>query len=335
MSILVTGGAGYIASHTVKALQRQKRDVVVYDNLVKGHQQAITDVPLIVGDIHEEDKMARVIEEYGVDSVIHFAAYSLVGESMIGPAKYYKNNVCGTMSLLNTLIKKDVKKIVFSSTAAVYGEPKEIPITEESPKNPTNVYGRTKLVIENMLSDYDRAYGLRFAALRYFNACGADESGALGEDHNPETHLIPLVLAAALGQREHIEIFGTDYSTPDGTCIRDYIHVCDLAQAHILALDALQKGAASEVYNLGNGNGFSVREVIKTVEMVTKKKIAVVESGRRDGDPAVLIASSDKIKKQLGWLPKYTKIEDIIASAWYWHSRFPQGYGHEDSEGID
>lgn len=335
MSILVTGGAGYIGSHTVKALQNQKRDVVVYDNLVKGHRQAVAGVPLIVGDICEEDKIVWTIEKYDVDSVIHFAAYSLVGESMIEPEKYYENNVCGTMKLLNTLIKKNIRKIVFSSTAAVYGEPKEIPITEESPKEPTNVYGRTKLIIENMLSDYDRAYGLRFAALRYFNACGADESGLLGEDHNPETHLIPLVLAAVLGQREHIEIFGTDYLTPDGTCIRDYIYVGDLVQAHILALDALEKGAASEVYNLGNGNGFSVREVIKAVEVVTKKEITVVETGRRKGDPAVLIASSDKIKKQLGWSPKYTRIEDIIASAWYWHSRFPQGYGHEDSEGID
>lgn len=335
MSVLVTGGAGYIGSHTVKALQRQKRDVVVYDNLEKGHRQAVAGIPLIVGDIREEDKVSWVVKEYAVESVIHFAAHSLVGESMIEPSIYYENNVCGTMKLLNTLIKKNIRKIVFSSTAAVYGEPQEIPLTETSPKNPTNVYGRTKLIIEDMLADYDHAYGLKYIALRYFNACGADGSGMLGEDHRPESHLIPLVIAAALKKRQNIEIFGTDYPTPDGTCIRDYIHVGDLAQAHILALDALREGGASEVYNLGNGNGYSVREIITAVEKVTQKQIAIAESERRAGDPAVLIASSEKISKQLGWHPKYTRIEDIIASAWRWHSHFPCGYGDKDSERMD
>lgn len=335
MSVLVTGGAGYIGSHTVKALQRQKRNVIVYDNLERGHRQAVAGVPLIVGDIRDEDKVSWAIKEYGVDSVIHFAAHSLVGESMIEPSIYYENNVCGTMKLLNTLIKRNILKIVFSSTAAVYGEPQEIPLSETSPKNPTNVYGRTKLIIENMLSDYDHAYGLKFTALRYFNACGADRSGMLGEDHFPESHLIPLVIAAALKKRQNIEIFGTDYPTPDGTCIRDYIHVSDLAEAHILALDALRDGADSEVYNLGNGKGYSVREIITAVENVTRKNIAVVESGRRTGDPAVLIASSEKISSQLGWRPKYTRIEDIIVTAWNWHSHFPHGYGDKDSERVD
>jgi UDP-glucose 4-epimerase len=326
MSILVTGGAGYIGSHTVKALQRQNREIVVYDNLIKGHHQAVQGVPLIVGDLHEVDKLAAVLEDYNVDSVVHFAAYSLVAESMVKPQLYYENNVGGTMKLLNLLVEKNIEKIVFSSTAAVYGEPAEIPITEAAPKDPTNVYGRTKLMIENMLADYEAAYGLKHVALRYFNACGADESGTIGEDHQPESHLIPLVLAAALGQRESIQIFGTDYPTVDGTCIRDYIHVDDLAQAHILALDALYQGKGSAAYNLGNGNGFSVREVITAAEKVTQKKIKVVEAARRAGDPAVLIASAQKIANELGWRPKRPELERIIASAWAWHRKFPQGF---------
>jgi UDP-glucose 4-epimerase len=245
---------------------------------------------------------------------------------MVKPQLYYENNVGGTMKLLNLLVEKNISRIVFSSTAAVYGEPAEIPITEAAPKDPTNVYGRTKLMIENMLADYEAAYGLKYVALRYFNACGADESGTIGEDHQPESHLIPLVLAAALGQRESIQIFGTDYPTADGTCIRDYIHVDDLAQAHILALDALYQGKGSAAYNLGNGNGFSVREVITTAEKVTQKKIKVVEAARRAGDPAILIASAQKIANELGWQPQQPELERIIASAWAWHKKFPQGF---------
>lgn len=326
MTVLVTGGAGYIGSHTVRALQRKGRDVAVYDNLVKGHRQAVSGVPLIVGGLQETDKLEAVLKNYGITSVVHFAAYSLVGESMSEPGKYYDNNVTGTMKLLDTLIQNNIRKIVFSSTAAVYGEPEEAPITEETTKKPTNVYGRTKLMIEEMLADYDAAYGLKYAALRYFNACGADEDGMIGEDHRPESHLIPLVLAAAAGMRENIQIFGTDYPTPDGTCIRDYIHVNDLAEAHILALDGLQQGRGSGVYNLGNGSGFSVREVIDTAVRVTGKKIKVVEAARRAGDPAVLIASAEKIKRELGWQPKIPQLEDIIVSAWKWHSTHPHGF---------
>ncbi|MDX9870969.1 MAG: UDP-glucose 4-epimerase GalE [Clostridia bacterium] len=327
MSILVTGGAGYIGSHTVRALQRQNRTVAVYDNLVKGHRQAVAGAPLIIGDLQETDKLETVLKEYGIDCVVHFAAHSLVGESMTQPRKYYDNNVIGTMKLLDTLVKNNIGKIVFSSTAAVYGEPEEVPITEEARKNPTNVYGRTKLMIEQILADYDAAYGLKYMTLRYFNACGADQDGTIGEDHRPESHLIPLVLAAALGMRENIQVFGADYPTPDGTCIRDYIHVDDLAEAHILALDALQGGAASQVYNLGNGSGFSVREVIETAQRVTGREIKVAEAPRREGDPAVLIASSAKIKKDLGWGPKKPGLEEIIASAWKWHGQNPHGFG--------
>lgn len=315
--ILVTGGAGYIGSHTVRRLKRKGYDVVVYDNLSKGHRWAVKDTELVVGDILDYAKVCEVIKKYGIDSVIHFAAFSLVGESMQDPQMYYVNNVSGTISLLRAMINCGVKKIVFSSTAAVYGEPKEVPIREDSPLNPTNVYGRTKLMIESMLKDCEMAYGLKHVILRYFNAAGADDKGDIGEDHSPETHLIPLVLKAAKGEREDIKIFGTDYNTPDGTCIRDYIHVNDLADAHILALESLKEGR-SDIYNLGNGNGFSVKEVIEMAEKVTGKSIKKTEDDRRAGDPAVLIASSEKIKRELGWRPVYTDLEAIIQTAWNW-----------------
>lgn len=319
MNILITGGAGYIGSHTVKALKKKGYFTVVYDNLSSGHEYASKGDIFIKGDIFDSNLLADTIKKYDIDSIIHFAAYSLVGESMTNPKKYYTNNVQGTLNLLNTMLENNINKIVFSSTAAVYGEPKNIPITEDCPKDPTNVYGKTKLMIENMLEDYSKAYALKYIALRYFNACGADPQGDIGEDHNPETHLIPLVLQTCAGKRESIKIFGQDYPTKDGTCIRDYIHVNDLASAHVLALEALQKGHKSEVYNLGNGNGFSVAEIIDTAEKVAGIEIKKEFTGRRSGDPAILIASSDKIKKALGWNPEYTDISKIIQTAWNWH----------------
>lgn len=319
MAILVTGGAGYIGSHTVRQLSKQGKEVIVLDNLQKGHRHAVDRDRLIIGDISDKKLVTEVIKNYNVDSVIHFAADSIVGESMSNPSKYYNNNVIKTINLLDAMIENDVKKIVFSSTAAVYGEPDEIPIREDVQTKPTNVYGRTKLIIENILQDYDHAYGLKYIALRYFNAAGADESGEIGEDHSPETHLIPLVLNTALGKREKILIFGDDYNTPDGTCIRDYIQVNDLAQAHILALKALGPGSKSAVYNLGNGNGFSVKEIIEVAENVTGINIKKEIADRRQGDPAVLVACSDKIKKELGWQPQYTSLEKIIETAWNWH----------------
>ena len=328
MNILVTGGAGYIGSHTVRALLSSRRFTpVVFDNLSTGHAESVPEGTVLVkGDIHDIDFVADTLKKYNIEGVIHFAAYSLVGESMVDPAKYYTNNVEGTLHLLLGMKKAGVDKIVFSSTAAVYGEPEKTPIEEDFPHNPTNVYGRTKLVIENMMRDCTNAYGLQYAALRYFNAAGAAEGGYIGEDHNPETHLIPLILKTAQGVRDHISIYGTDYPTPDGTCIRDYIHVVDLAQAHILAMKYLLQGGESNYFNLGSEKGFSVREMIEATKKVTGKDFKVVEEGRRAGDPAVLIASSQKSKKVLGWKPCHSSIEEIIASAWNWHVNHPYGY---------
>ncbi|MFU0800464.1 MAG: UDP-glucose 4-epimerase GalE [Xylanivirga thermophila] len=326
MAILVTGGAGYIGSHTVKELKDRGREVVVYDNLSRGHRDAVGEVPLIVADLMDSKVLAKTIEDYNIDSVVHFAAESQVGESMQNPQKYYLNNVSGTLNLLKVMLDKDVKNIVFSSTAATYGEPEEVPITENCPKNPTNVYGRTKLMIEHILSDYDRAYGLKYVALRYFNAAGAHISGEIGEDHAPETHLIPIIMEVLLGKRDKLSIFGTDYATEDGTCIRDYIHVTDLAQAHILALDWLKSGNPSRAYNLGNGNGFSVKQVVDTVERVTGREIPVEYAKRRAGDPAVLIASSQKVRDELKWQPQFDDLDTIISTAWKWHSNHPNGY---------
>ncbi|BBB90114.1 MAG TPA: UDP-glucose 4-epimerase GalE [Methylomusa anaerophila] len=328
MGVLVTGGAGYIGSHTVYELIKTNQQVVVYDNLSKGHRGAVpAGIPLIMGDIREAARLAETIEANHIDTVIHFAADSLVGESMQDPAKYYENNVVATLALLNTLRKCGVNRIVFSSTAAVYGEPELWPIAENFRTNPTNVYGRTKLVIEGILADFSQAYGLKYVSLRYFNAAGALNSGTIGEDHAPETHLIPLVLKTALGQRQAIDIYGTDYPTPDGTCIRDYIHVTDLAQAHVLALEYLQAGGASRIYNLGSERGFSVREVIDRAKFVTGIDFPVQEKERRAGDPAILVASSERIRQELGWKPACSELDTIIRSAWQWHKNNPHGFG--------
>lgn len=327
MNILVTGGAGYIGSHVVEELKENNITPIVYDNFSTGHADAVPeDVQLIQGDIHDRNFLEHVLGEYEIDGVMHFAASSQVGESMKDPAKYYFNNVAGTLSLLNAMRNAGVDYLVFSSTAAVYGEPDKVPITEDMKLNPTNVYGRTKLMIEKMLADYSMAYDLRYVALRYFNAAGASLLGNIGEDHRPESHLIPLIIQAALGKRESVSIFGTDYPTPDGTCIRDYIHVKDLASAHVLAMQHLANGGESKAYNLGTENGFSVRQIIDAVKRVTGRDFAVIEEGRRAGDPAKLIASSEKIKKELHWQPKYSDIDRIVSTAFTWHEGHPNGY---------
>ena len=324
--ILVTGGAGYIGSHTVRELRERNMDVVVYDNLVTGHIEAVGDAPFVKGDIFDTELLRETFRKYNVDSVIHFAAYSLVGESMTNPAKYYRNNVAGTLSLLDAMLAENVKYLVFSSSAATYGDTGDGLITEDSPQNPTSVYGQTKLMMEQFMSDYDKAYGMKYVALRYFNAAGAHRDGDIGEAHNPESHLIPIILQAASGKRDHIGIFGDDYPTRDGTCIRDYIHITDLAAAHIRALEYLKNGGKSTYYNLGNGNGFSVKEVIETARKVTGLDIKSTVEARRPGDPATLVASSDKIKRELGWKPRYDSLEEIVASAWKWHSTHPDGF---------
>lgn len=327
MTILVLGGAGYIGSHTVYELVKEGADVVIADNLETGHIEVVhPDARFYQGDIRDRSFVDSVFEKESIDAVIHFAANSLVGESMVNPLKYYDNNVCGTKVLLESMIAHDVKKIVFSSTAATYGEPENIPILEDDKTCPTNTYGETKLSMEKMMKWTDVAHGLKYVALRYFNACGAHESGKIGEAHKPETHLIPLILQVPLGQRDHISIFGDDYDTKDGTCVRDYIHVTDLAQAHILAVKYLLDGNESNVFNLGNGVGFTVKEVIETAKKATGKEIKAVTEGRRAGDPATLIASSEKAKKILGWKPEHADLEKIISSAWKWHESHPDGF---------
>lgn len=328
MKILVLGGAGYIGSHTVYSLIEQGNEVIVFDNLETGHIEAVhPKAKFYKGDLRNRVHIDSVLDvEKNIDAVIHFAANSLVGESMINPLKYYDNNLCGTKVLLESLIAHNIKNIVFSSTAATYGEPKHTPILEDDPTDPTNCYGETKKAMERMFYWTQQAHGLKYVSLRYFNACGAHISGKIGEAHNPETHLIPIILQAANGTRDHISIFGTDYNTPDGTCIRDYIHVTDLAQAHILAVKYLLNGGESNIFNLGNGVGFSVREVIETAKKVTGKEIKVIEEERRAGDPAILIASSDKAKNSLGWKPEYNDLSTIIETAWKWHSTHLNGY---------
>ena len=317
--ILVVGGAGYIGAHMVRQLVNARYDVVVLDNLSTGSRKLVQGGEFIQGNLGDSDLLDRLFADHAFDAVMHFAAFSQVGESMHQPLLYYRNNLAETVALLDAMVRHDVKRFIFSSTAAVYGEPVAIPIAEDHPCAPTNPYGNTKLAVERMLADCDAAYGLKYTALRYFNAAGADESGEIGELHDPETHLIPIVLRAADGQIDHIQVFGTDYPTTDGTCIRDYVHVNDLAQAHLLALDALLEGGDSAIYNLGSSSGYSVREVIGKAEAVTGKKIPVVEAPRRPGDPAVLVASSEKIKRQLGWTPAYDNLEKIIQTAWNWH----------------
>lgn len=330
MAILVLGGAGYIGSHTVYELIDKGEQVVIADSLQTGHIEAVhPKAKFYKGDIRNKSFLDALFGNEKIDSVIHFAANSLVGESMTDPLKYYDNNLYGTMVLLESMVKNGVNKIVFSSTAATYGDPESIPIKECDRKEPTNTYGETKLAMEKMMKWVSNAHDLKFVSLRYFNACGAHLSGEIGEDHNPETHLIPLILQVPNGQREHIGIFGDDYETPDGTCIRDYIHVTDLADAHILAVEYLQKGNNSDIFNLGNGIGFSVKEVVETARKVTGHPIPAVISPRRAGDPAQLIASSEKAKKILGWNPQHEDLNEIIASAWKWHQKHPDGFNKE------
>jgi UDP-glucose-4-epimerase GalE len=319
--ILVTGGAGYIGSHTCKLLFQQGYSPIVYDNLITGHRSSVKWGDFIYGDIQDSTKLIDVLRNYKPEAVIHFAAFAYVGESVTDPAKYYKNNLSGTLSLLEALRITGVNKIIFSSTCATYGEPVELPIPESHPQNPINPYGRSKLMIENILEDYSQAYQMKYVALRYFNAAGADPDAEIGEDHDPETHLIPLVLDAASGKREGISIFGDDYPTKDGSCIRDYIHVNDLGQAHLNALTYLIAGGTSNQFNLGNGRGFSVKEIIDTVKSVTGLDFPVSIKPRRAGDPPVLIGDASKAEKVLDWKPAIPKIEEIIETAWKWHNR--------------
>ncbi|MGP1375887.1 MAG: UDP-glucose 4-epimerase GalE [Almyronema sp.] len=323
-TVLVTGGAGYIGSHAVKALQVAGYEVVILDNLVYGHRELVENVlqaKLIEGDISDRLLLDNLFSTHKIDAVMHFAAYIFVGESVENPAKYYRNNVVGTLTLLEAMVAAGVNNIVFSSTCATYGPPQYTPLTEDHPQAPISPYGMTKLMVEKILADFDAAYGLKSVCFRYFNAAGADPDGKLGEDHNPETHLIPLVLLTALGKRDAIAIFGTDYPTPDGTCVRDYIHVSDLAQAHVLGVKHLLAKGQSDAFNLGNGNGFSVKEVIETAKQVTGKDFKVNLRDRRPGDPAVLVGSSEKAQTVLGWQPQYACLEDMISHAWQWHQQ--------------
>jgi len=322
-TVLVTGGAGYIGSHTVRRLVQNGYQVAVFDNLSKGHRWAVPqDVPLIVGDIADTAHVAMTIRQFHVTSIVHFAAFSLVGESMIEPRAYYTNNVIGTLHLLDAMRVTGVDRVVFSSSAAVYGEPTTVPIEEDSGLAPTNVYGRTKMAIEGILHDYAVAYGLRSVSLRYFNAAGADPDGGIGEDHDPETHLIPLVLQAAAGRRPSVSVFGSDYPTADGTCVRDYVHVNDLADAHILALESLERQTEA-VYNLGSGEGFSVRQIIETAQRIVGHDIPVLQADRRAGDPAVLVAGNQRARRDLGWSPQLADLEAIIRTAWNWEQHRP------------
>lgn len=327
MAILVLGGAGYIGSHTVRQLIKAGKDVVVADNLLTGFRKAVDPKARFYQlDIRDRQALDRLFETEKIEGVIHFAASSLVGESMQLPLKYYENNLWGTTVLLQSMVAHGVDKIVFSSTAATYGEPRQIPIREADITEPTNCYGQTKLAMEHMMKWVAQAHGLRYVALRYFNACGADSAGDIGEAHNPESHLIPLILQVPNGKREAISVFGEDYDTKDGTCVRDYIHVTDLAQAHILAMEYLAAGGQSDVFNLGNGVGFTVKEVIEVARKVTGHPIPAIMCDRRAGDPAQLVASSEKARKILGWNPQFADLHTIVASAWRWHSTHPNGY---------
>lgn len=324
--ILVTGGAGYIGSHVNKELSRKGYETVVFDNLVYGHREFVKWGEFILGDLGDIEQIRLIFKKYPLKAVMHFAAFAYVGESVKEPHKYYLNNVKNTLNLLQVMLENEVEFFIFSSTCATYGIPEKIPIPENHPQNPINPYGKSKLMIEQILEDYSKAYGLKYVSLRYFNAAGADPDCEIGEWHEPETHLIPLVLDVAIGKGEVLKVFGTDYPTPDGTCVRDFIHVIDLADAHILALEYLFKGYKSQVFNLGNGNGFSVREVIRTAEEVTKRKINFLDWDRRPGDPPVLVGSSERAKDVLRWRPKYYKLPIIIETAWEWHKKLYKEY---------
>lgn len=324
MRILVVGGAGYVGSHCLRAVLARGHEAWAFDNLSQGHTGAVPEGRLIEGDLLDTPKIVDLLKAKEINVVMHFAAKALVGESVVRPDIYYKTNVTGTLSLLDAMVAANVKKLIFSSTCAVFGVV-EPPIVEELPKNPINPYGFTKLVIERALADYAAAFGLEAAALRYFNACGAAEDASIGEDHNPESHLIPIVLQVALGQRPHVQIFGTDYPTPDGTCVRDYVHVNDLADAHLRVLDHLKPGQLVD-YNLGTGVGVSVRQVVEAARRVTGHPIPVVESARRPGDPAVLMGDAGKALRELGWQARVKDIEQVVRSAWAWHQSHPNGY---------
>lgn len=327
MAVLVTGGLGYVGSHSVKQLVSRGEQVVVLDNLLFGHREAVGGCEVVVGDIGDRGLLGDIFTNHSIDAVMHFAALADVPESVAHPRKYYDTNIAKSLAMLDAMLDHDVKLMIFSSSAATFGEPKTVPIPEDHPKAPTNPYGRSKLMLEEILREYEHAYGLRAISLRYFNASGADPSGSIGEDHTPEHHLIPIVLQVALGQREKVNVYGADWPTRDGTCVRDYVHVTDLAQAHLRALDALRNGHATAEYNLGNGSGYTVLEVIRMAEAVTGRKIQAVSADRRPGDPAVLVASSEKIAKDLGWTPQYPELKTIVETAWNWHSNHPNGYG--------
>ncbi len=324
--ILVIGGAGYIGSYMCKYLSKNGYEPVVLDNLSRGHRQTVKWGTFYKGSMSDSELLKQIFSQYNIVAVMHFAAYAYVGESVTEPSMYYMNNVADTIKLLQVMSEESISNVIFSSTCATYGEPMEIPITEEHPQNPINPYGRSKLMVEQILEDFSNAYGMNYTSLRYFNAAGADLEGELGEDHSPETHLIPLVLQAALGMREEIEIYGDDYPTEDGTCIRDYIHIDDLAQAHFLALEKILNREAGGIFNLGNGKGYSIKELIEVARHVTGKPIPSKIVKRRSGDPAVLVGSSDKAIKELGWKPRFSDLTAIIETAWEWHKSHPKGY---------
>jgi UDP-glucose 4-epimerase len=326
MRILVTGGAGYIGSHTVRQLLAAGHDVTVYDSLDAGHRAAVPAESLVVGDLRDVDHIDQLLLVNRVEAVMHFAALANVSESVTNPARYYTNNLIYGLQLLDRCRRNGVERFVFSSTCATYGAPRAVPITEDEPQAPVNPYGNTKLALERALADYATAYPFGYCALRYFNAAGAAEDGSLGEHHDPESHLIPIVIQAATGKRPHVEVFGTDYPTPDGTCVRDYVHVDDLARAHVLALAKLVPGAKL-AYNVGTGRGYSVLEVIRAVEEVTGLKVPVKHGPRRAGDPPALVAKADKVRAELGWAPKYDSLRAIVETAWRWHKAHPNGYG--------
>lgn len=319
--ILIVGGAGYIGSHANKELHKRGYETLVLDNLIYGHKASVKWGTFVQGDLGDKKQLREIFSQYKITAVMHFAAFAYVGESVTDPQKYYQNNVVNTLNLLDVMLEFGINKFIFSSTCASYGNPVEIPITESHPQNPINPYGQSKLMVEKILADYSHAYDLSYVVLRYFNAAGADADTEIGEDHDPETHLIPLILDVALGKRENIHVFGSDYETKDGTAVRDYIHVTDLSDAHILALEYLEKGNPSNIFNLGNGQGYSVQEVIDTVKKITNSEISTIYAPRREGDPAILIGSAEKAIKTLGWKPQFPKLEQIIETAWKWHQK--------------